>query len=102
MTQIKKPKGDFLDDVYTLLHPMRFWIVKLLAEKPMNITEISKAMGEDGRPVATNYNLNILEEYGFVSSKYEISEAKKSKGRALRIYKVTDKVDAVLSEFKKR
>ncbi|HUV79644.1 MAG TPA: hypothetical protein VMW40_02285 [Candidatus Bathyarchaeia archaeon] len=56
---------------------------------------------DKGRPVATNYNLNILEEYGFVSSKYEISEAKKSKWRALRIYKVTDKVDAVLSEFKK-
>lgn len=101
MTQIKKPTGDFLDDVYTLLHPMRFRIVKLLAKKPMNITEISKAMGEDGRPVATNYNLNILEEYGFVSSEYEISEVKKSKGRALRIYKVTDKVWKVSSEFKK-
>ena len=80
MTQIKKPKGDFLDDVYTLLHPMRFRIVKLLAEKPMNITEISKAMGEDGRPVATNYNLNILEEYGFVSSKYEISTRRSQRG----------------------
>jgi len=102
MTQIKKPKGDFLDDVYTLLHPMRFRIVKLLAEKPMHIAEISKAMGEDGRPVATNYNLNILEEYGFVSNKYEISEAKKSKGKAIRIYQVTDKVAKVLSEFKKR
>jgi DNA-binding transcriptional ArsR family regulator len=67
MTQIKKPKGDFLDDVYTLLHPMRFRIVKLLAEKPMNITEISKAMGEDGRPVATNYNLRFFSNFGMNS-----------------------------------
>jgi len=100
MTQIKKPKGDFLDDVYTLLHPMRFRIVELLSEKTMHIAEISKALGMERR--LASYHLTVLEESGFLTSKYEISEAKKSKGRALRIYKVTDKVDAVLSEFKKR
>ena len=98
---VKTPKGDFLDDAHTLLHPTRFRIVELLKQKPMNITEISKAMGEDGRLVAANYNLNILEEYGFVSSKYEKSEAKNSKRRVQRIYHVTDKMDEVLSKFKK-
>ena len=99
MTQIKKPKGDFLGDAHTLLHPIRFRIVELLEEKSMHINAISKALDEERRLVS--YHLTVLEEYGFVSSTYEISEAKKSKGRPLRMYTVTDKVDAVLSEFKK-
>ena len=99
MTQIKKPKGDFLDDVYTLLHPMRFRIVELLSEKPMHIAEISKALGMERR--LASYHLKVLEDSGFLTSKYEISEEKKSKGKALRKYTVTDKVANVKDELKK-
>jgi DNA-binding PadR family transcriptional regulator len=56
-------------------------------------------MGEERHLVS--YHLLTLEEYGFVSSKYEISEHPKSKGKALKIYQVTDKVAGVISEFKK-
>jgi len=64
----------------------------------MHINEISKAMGEERRIVS--YHLLTLEEYGFVNSKYEISENPKSKGRALRKYWVTGKVEDVISELK--
>lgn len=92
--------GDKLvKEAHVLLHPIRFRIVELLAEKPMHINEISNAMGEERRIVS--YHLQTLEEYGFVNSKYEISENPKSKGRAIRKYWVTGKVDEVISELKK-
>jgi predicted transcriptional regulator len=94
-----KMEDTLVKDAHVLLHPIRFRIVELLAEKPLHINGISKAMGEERRLVS--YHLLTLEEYGFVSSRYEISEAPKSKGKAIRKYWVTDKVDQVISEIKK-
>ncbi len=86
-------------DAHVLLHPIRFRIVELLADNPLHINGISKAMGEERRLVS--YHLLTLEEYGFVDSRYEISEQPKSKGKAIRKYWVTDKVNTVISELKK-
>ncbi|MBN1761504.1 MAG: winged helix-turn-helix transcriptional regulator [Methanomicrobia archaeon] len=94
-----KMEDTLVKDAHVLLHPIRFRIVELLAEKPLHINGISKAMGEERRLVS--YHLLTLEEYGFVNSRYEISEAPKSKGKAIRKYWVTDKVDQVISEIKK-
>lgn len=94
-----KMEETLVKDAHVLLHPIRFRIVELLAEKPIHINGISKAMGEERRLVS--YHLLTLEEYGFVRSKYEISEAPKSKGKAIRKYWVTDKVKEVISELKK-
>ncbi|MDI6885954.1 MAG: winged helix-turn-helix domain-containing protein [archaeon] len=93
-----KIEDKLVKEAHVLLHPIRFRIVGLLAEKSMHINEISKAMGEERRIVS--YHLQTLEEYGFVNSKYEISEKPKSKGRALRKYWVTGKVEEVISELK--
>jgi DNA-binding transcriptional ArsR family regulator len=87
-------------EAHVLLHPIRFRIVELLIKEPLHINAISKAMGEERRLVS--YHLMSLEEAGFVDSKYEISEAPKSKGKAIRKYWVTDKVDDVISEIKKK
>ena len=82
------------------MHPIRFRIPKLLAERPMHINAISKALdGEKKRPVA--YHLRTREDFGFVSREYERSEHPKSKGRAIRKYRLTDKVEEVISELKK-
>ena len=91
---------DLLKDIHALLHPIRFRVVELLAEKPMYINEINNALGEERRLVS--YHLLTLEEYGFLSCNYEISEYGKSKGKAIRKYKVTGKVEEVISELKKR
>jgi DNA-binding transcriptional ArsR family regulator len=93
-----KIEDKLVREAYVLLHPIRFRIVQLLAEKSMHINEISKAMGEERR--IASYHLLTLEEYGFVNSKYEISDNPKSKGRALRKYWVTEKVEEVISELK--
>ena len=94
-----KIEDRLVEEAHVLLHPIRFRIVDLLAEKPMHINAISNALGEDRRLVS--YHLLTLEEYGFVDSKYEISEEPKSKGKALKRYWVTDKVEEVISEIKK-
>ncbi len=94
-----KMEEELVKDAHVLLHPVRFRIVELLMEKSMHINEISKAMGEERRLVS--YHLLTLEEHGFVESRYEISEQPKSKGKAIRKYWVTDKVEAVISELKK-
>jgi len=95
-----KIDDDLLKEVHALLHPIRFRIVELLVEKPMHINEMSKVLGEERRLVS--YHLLTLEEYGFLSSNYEISELPKAKGKALRKYRVTEKVEEVISEFKRR
>jgi predicted transcriptional regulator len=87
-------------DAHILMHPIRFKIVELLAHQPMHINAISKALEEEKKKLVS-YHLNILEAYGFVSCKYEISEQPKSKGKALKKYWVTAKVNTVLSELKK-
>lgn len=97
--QLKKVESEFLDDLRTFTHPTRFKIVVLLAEKPMHINAISQAIGIERRLVS--FHLATLEEYGFLTSKYEISDQPRSKGRSLRIYQVTDKVAKMHSEMKK-
>jgi len=47
-----KIEDNLLKDAHALLHPIRFRIVELIAEKPMYINEISKALGEERRLVS--------------------------------------------------
>ena len=65
-----------------------------------------KDIGRDTELNITNvfdsYHLLTLEEYGFVSSKYEISEYPKSRGKAIRKYWVNGKVEEVISELRER
>ena len=95
-----KIEDRLVEEAHVLLNPIGFRIVELLAEKPMYISEIAKVMGEERRLVS--YHLLTLEEYGFVSSKYEISEHPKSRGKAIRKYWVNGKVENVISELKKK
>jgi DNA-binding transcriptional ArsR family regulator len=92
-------EGELLEDSHIFLHPVRYRLMELLAEKPMHISELSRAMSEERRLVA--YPLATLEERGFVTSKYEISEEPKTKGKALRVYTVTDKVAELKAKLKK-
>jgi predicted ArsR family transcriptional regulator len=87
-------------EAHVLVHPIRFRIVELLLKKSMHINEISKALGEERRLVS--YHLDLLEEYGFVNSKHELSTQPKLKGRAIRTYWVTDKVQEVINAIKKK
>jgi len=96
----KEPlEGELLKDSHILLHPERYRIMELLAEKPMHISGLSRALGEERRLVA--YHLLALEDRGFVTSKYEISQLDKAKGKALKVYTVTDKATDVKAALKR-
>jgi repressor of nif and glnA expression len=58
-------------------------------------------VGFSGERRLVAYHLSTLEERGFVTSKYVISELDKSKGKALRVYTATDKVADVKAKLKK-
>ena len=97
---MKQLEEQLIKEAHVLVHPMRFRIVELLRENPLYINSISKALGEERRLVS--YHLQILEGDGFLSSEYEISEQEKSKGKAIRRFWVTDKVDKVLAELREK
>jgi predicted ArsR family transcriptional regulator len=81
------------------VHPVRYRLLKLLAEKPMHINAFASALGLERRLVS--YHLATLEAEGFVTSKYGISEEPRAKGKAIRVYTVTDKVMDVRAKLKK-
>jgi predicted transcriptional regulator len=84
----KEPLEDeLLDDSHIFLHPVRYRLVELLAEQPRHVNALSSALGMERRLVT--YHLATLEEQGFVTSKYVISEVEKIKGKALRVYTVS-------------
>jgi DNA-binding transcriptional ArsR family regulator len=89
-----------LEDSHIFLQPERYRIMELLAEKPMHISELSRALSQERRLVT--YHLLRLEEQGLVTSKYEISEEPRAKGKALRMYTATDLVARVLYKLKKQ
>jgi len=95
-----KLDDELVKEAHVLLHPIRFRIVELLEKQPMHINAISKAL-EEKKKKLVSYHLGILEDHGFVNSKYEISEQPKSKGKALKMYWVTGKVNEVVGELKK-
>lgn len=94
-----KMDDTLVKEAHVLVHPIRFRIVELLTKRPMHVSEISKTLGQERRLIY--YHLDMLEEYGFVHSRHEISEHPKSKGKALRIYWSTDKVKDVIREIKR-
>jgi len=96
----KEPLEDkLLEDAHILTHPVRNRIMELLAEQPMHINALSRAL--DAKRGLVAYHLTTLQERGFVTSKYEISEGPGAKGKALRVYTVTDKVAEVKAKLKK-
>lgn len=97
---MSKIEDSLVEEAHILLHPIRYRILELLAEKPMYISELSKALGEDRRFIP--YHLRLLEEKGFLSSKYEISEHPKSRGKAIRKYWVNGKAEEVISRLKEK
>ena len=90
--KIPPSEGKLLDDAHIFSHPVRHRIVELLAEKPMHIDALSRALDEKRMLVA--YHLDTLQERGFVTSRYEIFLLLEleQRGTALRVYTVTNKV----------
>ena len=96
---INHVEAELWDDSRTLLHPVRCRILELLAEKLMNLNALSIALNMERQLVA--YHLFALEDCGFVKSRYALLQADKTKGKALRVYTLTDKLAEVKAKLKK-
>lgn len=86
---LKKPKGTFSDDAHTLLHPLRFDLINFIAEKPRYVNEIAKALGQKRRLV--NHHLEVLEAYGFVTSRRALSKDPQSISRGQPTWRKPDR-----------
>lgn len=91
-------EGELLEDAHIITHPVRYQIVELVGKRPMYINALSRALGEKKGLVA--YHLAVLQERGFMKSKYEIFVLLNPGGLAIRVYTVTDKVAEVKTKLK--
>ncbi len=83
---------NLLKEAHILLHPLRYRIAELLAERPLNLQELIETLGEDRRLIS--YHLLTLEEHGFVSGKlglYRSGSEQDQPGNAGATYGVTEK-----------
>ena len=83
-------EDNLLKEAHILLHPLRYRIALLLAERSLNLQELIDALGEDRRLVS--YHLLILEEHGFVSGKFGFGRPnQRESNKAGVAYGVTEK-----------
>ena len=83
-----------------VMHPVRFKILRHIAESPTKqfVDEIAKAIGKHPRLVS--HHLNVLQEKGLIECNYEATEAKGSKRRmvAVRFCTPTPKLAEVFKD----
>jgi DNA-binding transcriptional ArsR family regulator len=83
-------EDNLLKEAHILLHPLRYRIAELLAERPLNLHELIETLGEDRRLVS--YHLLTLEEHGFVSGKFGLDRFERdASGKTGATYGVTEK-----------
>lgn len=86
-----------------LLQPTRYKIIMTLKQakgEPLYIDEVAKRINENHRLVS--FHLAMMQKEGFLTSEIrEIRKPNSPSGRAGRFYKLTPKVDKILSELKK-
>jgi len=81
--------NQLMKEVHALLHPTRYKIAALLSERPMNIRELTEALGKEKRLIS--YHLFILEEHGFVNGEFKVSKKANLKEITTKQYGVTEK-----------
>lgn len=93
-------ENQFKQDVYMLMHPLRSSIVDLLEKSSngMYINELAGKLQSDRQLVS--FHLLTLSANQFVEGKYSITDPPHSKGKATKIYKLTDKTREILDKLK--
>jgi len=79
--------------VHILTHPMRFKIVQALRKsgQPMFIGQIAEAIKADPRLVS--FHLTVMLQHGLAEGEWRPSPLPRSKGKAVKYYKLTPKVE---------
>lgn len=93
-------KETLSEEAYALVHPTRYKIVKLLRSKEkLYIAQIAKKL--ELNPKVASFHLTVLANYGFVDGDYGLKNPKKGAPKAVKYYRLTNKVDQVLSKLRK-
>lgn len=90
----------FKRDVYVLMHPLRRSIVEMLEAEPegLHINKLAEQLQANRQLVS--FHLLTLSENEFVDSNYFVSEQPHSKGKAIKVYNLTDKTHKILEMLK--
>lgn len=82
-----------LREAETLFHPLRYKIVETLRRTPkgLYINQLADAVREDRQLVS--FHLLTLASGGYVEGEYQIAKKPASKGKAVKVYRLTKKVD---------
>ncbi len=74
---------------HVVMEPLRAKIIRSLNNGPKYISQIAGSIDSDRSTVS--YHLGVLEENEIVTSRYEILVAPASKGKAARMYSISNK-----------
>jgi len=97
MPKVQRRQMQKLSGAYTLSHPIRASIVKLLRQnEEMYVSKVAKELGISERLAA--FHFSMLSSAGFVTSQYRLANPG-SPPRVVRYYRLTSKVDQTLKDF---
>ena len=90
-----------LRDAETLFHPLRYRIVEALAKEPggLYINQLADAVSADRQLVS--FHLLTLASEGYVQGEYQIAKKPASKGKAVKVYRLTEKVERAFKAIRK-
>jgi predicted ArsR family transcriptional regulator len=94
-----KLKRSLIRNLHILTHPLRFGIIETLRDsgEQLFIQQIADQLRTDHKLVS--FHLTILSQHGFVEGEWRTSVMPRSRGKAVKCYKLTPKVEQVLSRF---
>lgn len=97
---MERKKQQIIKDASVIMHPIRYEIIEYLNRhsKGEHIQKIADHLEKDRRVIS--YHLLELEGNGFVKGNYEISSYPNSKGKAIKKYTLTDKINLVKFNIK--
>jgi len=86
-----------VEAVHILTHPLRFKIVEALRRsgEPMFIAQIADAINADHKLVS--FHLMMMLKHGLVEGEWKVSSLPRSRGKAVKYYKLTSKVEESFS-----
>ena len=89
---------DTVSLVHVVSHPVRYRILNLLREEgtEMYITEIAERLEINHR--LASFHLGALLQYELVEGDWKVSKTPRSKGKAVKYYKMTGRAKRILTQ----
>jgi len=88
---------DKVKSIHLLTHPIRYKIVSALRRSPGSMFIAQMAEAIDVNPRLVSFHLGVLLEKGYVEGDWQVSLLPRSKGKAVKNYKLTQKAIEDLS-----